>query len=178
MEACERTMLQGHCQFLLCHYHPQATTILSPKQFRSVHVGDDILLPVSVPISADNGAPLHALPGKKGHPVACLTYSAESGMGRILTAVRKSSPLKADLKPVFSSHLAKLLVTMALEQRGMAWLPKSLIEDQLQDGRLVLAGKEVWNIPIEIHIIRPVTRQTPVAEQFWTHLTNRRRLEC
>ena len=99
-------------------------------------------------------------------------------MGRILTAVRKSSPLKADLKPVFSSHLAKLLVTMALEQRGMAWLPKSLIEDQLQDGRLVLAGNEVWNIPIEIHIIRPVTRQTPVAEQFWTHLTNRRRLEC
>jgi DNA-binding transcriptional LysR family regulator len=81
--------------------------------------------------------PLHALPGTERAPVACLVYSPESGMGRIVATVRAMSPLKPTLKPAFSSHVAKLLVTMALDGRGMAWLPRSLIEEHLAAGEPV-----------------------------------------
>ena len=54
--------------------------------------------------------------------------------------------------------------------RGMAWLPQSLIADQLASGELVRAGGEGWEIPIEIHVFRPRSRLTPAAETFWTHV--------
>ena len=38
----------------------------------------------------------------------------------------------------------KLLVTMAQAGRGMAWLPESLITDQLASGDLVAAGGPEW----------------------------------
>jgi DNA-binding transcriptional LysR family regulator len=52
----------------------------------------------------------------------------------------------------------------------MAWLPQSLIGEYLDGGALVRAGDSNWDIPIEIHLFRPVPRQSPVAEDFWAHL--------
>ena len=89
MAACERLMLQGHAHFLLCHAHPAAA---SPAGFscwfRSVHLGDDHLVPVSAPMVAGADAPRFRLPGTAGAPVPALVFSAESGMGRILAAAQ------------------------------------------------------------------------------------------
>jgi hypothetical protein len=79
--ACERMMIQGQTQFLLCHYHPAAATQLSPNQFRSLHIGDDVLLPVSVPVSPGSHQPLFSLPGTADAPLPYLAYRPESGMG-------------------------------------------------------------------------------------------------
>jgi DNA-binding transcriptional LysR family regulator len=166
MRACERMMLQGEVQFLLCHHHPRVRTALDPSQFRSVRVGDDVLLPLSAP-APGGGVPLHRLPGSAEAPVACLSYRPESLLGRIVAEVGASSPVKPSLKDAFSADGAKLLVTMALDQRGMAWLPRSVIEDELASGRLVRAGGEEWDIPIEIHVFRPNARLTRTAEELW-----------
>ncbi len=170
MEACERMMVEGQAQFLLCHYHSGAPTLLSAGQFRSLRIGDDVLIPVSAPRAAGNSEPMFALPGRSDAPIPYLSYRPESGMGRIVSAVWQTSRLKAWLKPTFTSHLAKLLVTMALEQRGMAWLPQSLIGEYLDSGALLRAAPDEWDIPIEIHIFRPAPRQSPVAEKFWAHV--------
>src|SRR5208283_4566638 len=87
-------------------------------------------------------------------------------------AVRASTSMRPKLKPTFTSHLAKLLVTMALDGRGMAWLPDSLISEDLAAGRLVRAGDKEWDIPIEIHLFRPRSRLSPVAEKFWKQVAN------
>ena len=91
-------------------------------------------------------------------------------MGKILEAVRATSPLHAHLRTAFTSHLAKLLVTMAQAGRGMAWLPESLITDQLASGDLVAAGGPEWHISIEIHVFRPKLRLAQAAESFWQHV--------
>lgn len=168
MEACERLMLQGQAQFLLGHHHPAVETALSQKQFMSHAVGLDVLVPVCQPQAEHADRPTLQLPGSADEPVPYLSYRTESGMGRIVHAVRQSSPNKAHLRPTFNSHLARLLVTMALEGRGMAWLPKSLIADDLAAGKLVRAGDEAWDIPIEIHVFRSRARLPPTAERLWS----------
>jgi len=170
MDACEKIMTQGQAQFLLCHHHPAMTTLLSPAQFRSLHIGDDVLMPVSVPMAEGSSQPMFALPGSPDAPVPCLAYRKESGMGRIVEASHKIHHQQLWLKSASISHLAKFLVTMTLEKRGMAWLPKSLIDDMLQDGSLVRAGDSTWDIPMEIHIFRSRARQTPIAERFWSYI--------
>jgi DNA-binding transcriptional LysR family regulator len=172
MAACERLMLQGQAQFLLCHHHSLAETALGARQFMSKAVGEDMLIPVAAPFTPNKPEPLFALPGTEQEPVPYLCYQEDSGMGRIVAAVRASATLRPQLKPTFTSHLAKLLVTMALDGRGMAWLPESLIAEDLGAGRLVRAGGKQWDIPIEIHLFRSRSRLSPVAEKFWTHVAN------
>ncbi len=170
MEGCERLMVQGQIQFLLCHDHPQVESVLRSGDFVSARVGCDVLVPVSAPNSAQDPAPLHALPGTAEAPVSSLSFRPETALSRVLAVSRSSSPLKAHLRSAFSSQVAKLLVTMALERRGMGWLPRTLIEEHLASGHLVRAGDPAWDIPIEIRVFRPRARQSDIAERFWSEV--------
>lgn len=173
MEACERLMLAGQAQFLLCHAHPAAAGRLDAESFRSVVVGGDRLLAVTAPDAA--GRPRHLLAARENGesaPLPHLSYSRESGMGRILEAVRAVQPLPAALDTVFTSHLAAVLRTLARDGRGVAWLPESLIAEDLARGSLVHAGvpagDERWTVPVQIRLVRPRARQSKAAESFWT----------
>ena len=168
MRACEQLMLQGQANFLLCHHHPAASIRLDPQAFLSVPLGRDMLLPVSAPDA--KGRPRHVLPGRQDQPVPFLAYSAESGMGRILAATRAQDGQPAWLEPIFTSHVATVLKTMARNGRGLAWSPLSLAEDDLAHGTLVRAGNESWDMPIEVRLFRPRSRQSRAAEAFWAQL--------
>jgi DNA-binding transcriptional LysR family regulator len=135
-----------------------------------LHVGNDRLIPASVPVSGRSRKPRFKLPGTKAAPVQCLSFRPESGMGRILEAVQATSPRDVHLRTTFTSHLAKLLATMVQAGRGMAWLPESLIGPQLASGEIVAAGGPEWYVPIEIHVFRPKLRLPQAAEAFWQHI--------
>lgn len=121
MEACEEIMLGGEVHFLLCHYHADAPTRFEPSRFQSVHVGDDVLVPVCAP-DAEN-RPVWPLPGSRERRTRLLAYSQASGLGRILAAHQGGGDGIACLETVFTSHLAATLLTMAREGHGVAWLP-------------------------------------------------------
>lgn len=168
MQACEQIMLQGQANFLLCHHHPAAATRLEPQAFTSAVLGRDALIAVSA--GGEARRPRHALPGSPDRPVPFLAYTAESGMGRILAAARGQDWQPVWLEPVFTSHVATVLKTMARSGRGLAWSPLSLVEEDLAQGALVRAGEPCWDIPIEIRLFRPRLRQSEAAESFWTQL--------
>jgi DNA-binding transcriptional LysR family regulator len=163
---CEALMLQGRVQFLLCHVHEQAPGRLDASAFRSVRVGTDTLLPVCTP--ARSGRPSHPLDGSgRRARVPLLAYSAESGLGRVVRTLRAEALDKAQAEPVFTAHLATLLKSMALDGRGVAWLPRTLIDDELREGRLVEAGSGGWAIEVEIRLFRRQASELPAAEAFW-----------
>ena len=162
---CEALMLQGRVQFLLCHAHEQVPGRLDSATYRSVRVGTDTLLPVAAPDKA--GRPQHRLSAAGRARVPVLAYSAESGIGRVVRALRGAALEAARVEPVFTAHLATLLKAMALEGRGVAWLPMSLIADDLQRGRLVEAGQAEWRVDLEVRLFRSPAALPPAAEAFW-----------
>jgi LysR family transcriptional regulator, hypochlorite-specific transcription factor HypT len=166
MQAGEQLMLQGRAQFLLCHHHPAATTALDPRNFSSIALGRDCLIPLSLPDPA-GGAPRHALPGRPETPSALLAYGEESGMGRIIAAAQGASGTVAHLAPIFTSHAVMVLAAMARDGYGLAWLPASLVQADIDAGRLVRAGDAQWDVPMEIRLYRPRARQSATAEAFW-----------
>lgn len=161
MVACERLMIEGRVQFLLCHHHDLATTRLG-SEFRSVRVGEDVLLPVMAP-----GA--FAKNDTAAAPQLCFT--AESGMGRILAAAWAAAGRPAPAQPAFSSHLASVLTAMARDRRGIAWTARSLVEDDLRSGKLEHASSAADEVPIEIRLWRAKARQSPAAEALWERVT-------
>lgn len=171
MQGCERIMLQGRAQFLLCHHHPAASTRLNPNDFQSIRLGEDVMVPVSIREAA-TGMPRYALPGTADAPLPHLAFSEESGMGRIVAASWAQNGCTAHLKPVFSSHVAVVLKTLAVDGRGVAWSPLSLLgEDLAPGGKLVRAGDASWDIPMEIRLYRPKARLNTRAEDFWAQVS-------
>ena len=164
---CEALMLQSKVQFVLSHAHAKAAGALDGYACRSAHVGDDRLVPVSVPDAA--GRPRHA-PTAKGS--ALLQYTEESGLGRILRTVLSRRFDQWSPQIVFTAHAASVLRTMALDGRGLAWLPETLVRDDLAAGRLVAAAGDAWNVPLEIRLYREREPLGPVAEAFWRSATS------
>lgn len=173
MAGCERMMLQGQAQFLLCHHHPSTAVSFKPNYFTSVDVGRDTLIPVSAPMSEESAQPRFALPGRLDAPTPYLAFTEVSGMGRILASAHALENRPMWLAPGFTSHVATVLAAMARAGRGLAWLPLSLIGGDLKQGVLVRAGDPHWDIPIDIRLFRPRARQNAVAEAFWARLKAR-----
>jgi LysR family transcriptional regulator, hypochlorite-specific transcription factor HypT len=168
MQHCETLMLQGRAQFLLSHAHRQVPGRLDLPSYRYVEVGTDRLLPVSAPDR--QGRARHPLRTRGKARVPMLAYSTESGIGRMVRALRGAALEQARVEPVFTAHLATVLRTMALDSRGVAWLPATLVDDDLKAGRLVTAGPAHWNVDVEIRLTRSAAAIPPVAEAFWQAL--------
>ncbi len=169
MAACEELLVQGQVHFLLCHFNDLAPGRLDSSDFRSVTVGQDMLVPYSGVDGA--GAPIWRL-DEGGGPAPLLAYTAESGLGRIWMAQAFAADARR-FDTVFSAHLAATLLGMAREGRGIAWLPAGLVVDQVAANRLAPAGEERWHVPLSIRVVRPASRLTMRAEAFWERIMGR-----
>ncbi|QDM14723.1 LysR family transcriptional regulator [Tardiphaga sp. vice352] len=166
MAACEQIMQRGRAQFLLCHAHRNSPNRLDADGFDSAVVGHDVLIPLAAP--APDGGALWSLDEATKAPIPYLAYSAESGLGRIVAA-HKARKRRA-LDNVFTSQLAATLHSLALARRGIAWLPQSLAQDDIDHGRLVAAGGRASRIAVEIRLYRPHAHQGRAAEALWARL--------
>jgi DNA-binding transcriptional LysR family regulator len=144
---CEALLASRQVQFVVAH----ARAGLGARDVPSIVIGHDMLLPVRAP---------------RGPEGALLQFSDESGLGRILR-----QELGADLsamQPVFTAHLASVLKSMAVEAKGTAWLPESLVRDELASGKLQeAAGRANWRVPLEIRLYRDAAPMSAHAERFW-----------
>lgn len=83
-----------------------------------------------------------------------LAYTEASGLGRIVAHRLRRDGEFASREPPFTSHLAAVLMSMALENKGLAWLPLILADAEWREEQLVRALGPDWDIPVEIHITR------------------------
>jgi LysR family transcriptional regulator, hypochlorite-specific transcription factor HypT len=150
LERCEALLAQRQVQFVIAHAVPGAGGDRDAAP--SLAIGSDVLLPVHA-----RGAPERALLG----------FSDGSGLGRIVRQVLGPELAGAGWQPVFTAHLASVLRSMALDGRGLAWLPQSLVREDLQAQRLEVSGPAHWRIPVEIRLVRDATPLGPHAEAFW-----------
>ncbi len=165
LHRCEALLAQSKVQFVLCHAHANAPSQLHAQGYPSVRVGTDVLRPVCA--VGPDGQALFRLLERAGAAAPLLAYSVESGLGNILHQTIAGALGKLTTQTVFTAHLASVLRTMALEGRGIAWLPQSLVGDDLSAGRLVAAATPQWDIDLEIRVYRSHAQMGRAAEALW-----------
>jgi len=174
-QVCEDLMAQRRVQFLLCYGHPEVKSRLDEGQYPVTRLGEDELLPVCAPDAS--GQALYG-PHTQGM-VPVLEYSEASGLGRIMRSQLK--PLRtagagaqntSQVSVVFTAHNAFLIKSMALQGKGIAWLPRTLITDELHSGKLVMAADQDWSLRVQIRLYRQKSEMTPVAEELWNLVSN------
>lgn len=159
MVVCEEMLRSGEVDFLICHGHPLVKDQLSEDFFSKKKVGRDQLVLV-----CGMGFDLAQCSNQR---VPFLRYSDESSLWRIIDF---SIPLMANLPNldiVFESHLSPVLLSMVIENKGIAWLPESIVEQEILNGRLKQIEKEKFSIPLEIRLHRPKESLGAFSEAFW-----------
>lgn len=158
---CEDHLIQGRVQFVLCHGHRSVHGRLDAR-FPHAVVGTDVLVPVSAPVRARASTPRYAM----SRDAPMLDYSAESGLGRIVQAAAGPRE-RARGTTVLTAHLASVLKKMAIDGRGIAWLPESLVVDELRARRLVRAAPRAARLPVELRLHRSEAPLAPRAQRLW-----------
>lgn len=161
-------LVNGNCELMLAYEHPELPLHLDPTRYPHLTVGRDMFVPVCVP--NQRSAPAFRLPGTPGKPLPLIAYSATAYFGRCLELLLQRSGARPALAPRFESDMADVLKKLALNGDGIAWLPRSLIEQELADGRLVPAGDRKWQLDLELRLYRDHNNRTPLLADLWAYL--------
>lgn len=159
---------EGHCDLMLGYNHPRVPVSLDSERFRSLTVGSDLLMPVSVPTS--RGAPVFALAdasGKASSPTPFLAYTANTTLGRVVESILEQKQAHRRLVRCYEADMAMLLLKMASEGHGVAWLPHSTVAHALAAGTLVRAGDDSWCSPLQICAYRSAYSANPTLHALW-----------
>lgn len=161
---------EGSCDLMIVYHHPLAPIVLDPERFGSLTLGHDTFIPLC---AADKGGkPLFQLPGRAGKPVPHLAYTATTFLGRVAEIVIKNGPAPSMLERCYEADMALLLMRMAVEGYGVAWLPESAVTEELKHGRLVRAGVEGWSTRLEIRTYCSIANRNPTMRDLWRALEN------
>ncbi|WP_454766394.1 LysR substrate-binding domain-containing protein [Cupriavidus campinensis] len=159
---------EGHCDLMLGYNHPRVPVSLDAERFASLAVGADTLVPVSAPTS--RGRPRYGVPDGRSAPMPFLAYTPNTTLGRVLDTVLEARDAHRGLVRCYEADMAMLLLKMATEGHGLAWLPLSTAAEALADGSLVHAGDASWHAELGIFAYRSVISSNPTLLEFWRML--------
>ena len=159
---------EGSCDLMLVYHHPLAPILLDSEKFGSLTLGHDAFIPVCAPDSS--GTALYPLPGTSSTTVPHLAYTATTFLGRVAEIVINNGPTVCRLERCYEADMTMLLMRMAVEGYGVAWLLQSAVMDELQRGQLVKAGGDEWSTRLEIRSYCSITNQNPTMRNLWKTL--------
>ncbi|MDR5888361.1 MULTISPECIES: LysR substrate-binding domain-containing protein [Halomonas] len=157
---------EGNCDLMLAYYDPYATMQLDAEVFPSFSIGQVKMVPVSLP--DESGKPRFPLEGRQEVPY--LAYTQGAFLGRSVRMLLKNDPLRMRLRVVYETAMAEGLKGMVLQGVGMAWIPDFCIREELNSGRLVRAGAESYDVPLEIRLYRCSLVHKPGVEKLWRQM--------
>lgn len=149
--------------FFICYDDASGSNFIDGDKFPQKRLGLDELLLVSKP-DAD-GHPVHALP--ETGSCSILRYSMNAHLFR---PIRNHSIRHLGHIEFFPTHEAAttaVLRALCLQGNGMAWLPRTVVADDLEAGTLVPVTQEFGRIPLEIVIFRHKDNDEPHVDRIW-----------
>ncbi|TRO10404.1 LysR family transcriptional regulator [Ectopseudomonas mendocina] len=161
---------EGGCDMMIVYHHPAAPILLNREHFDSQALGRDALIPLCAPDK--RGKPLYPL-SRGDNAVPYLAYTATTFLGRVVDIVIKNGPVPVPLERCYEADMAMLLMRMAVEGYGVAWLPQSAVIDELERGLLVRAGGEQWSTRLEIRSYCAIANQNPTMRNLWKTLEDK-----
>jgi len=153
--------------FFISYLDPNIRLQGDAEIFESLKLGEESLVPVVCP--NEDGTPSWWLPDKPQEPIPCLHTLADNSPWPIKSHMENKYKGLV-FKSVYESSIGTTLKAMALEGFGLAWIPRSLIADELASGKLVRAAERADDILVDIKIYRCTKYNEPRVDKFWTVL--------
>ncbi|MDC8759517.1 LysR substrate-binding domain-containing protein [Janthinobacterium fluminis] len=167
-------LVDGGCDLLLCYHHPRQPVQLDPGSYDMLVLGREALRAYARCDKART--PDFALPGSAAEPLPFLSYTNNAYLGRMVELILTDARQPLHLATCYETDMAEGLKMMALEGRGVAFLPESAVTRELKQKQLARAdgGAPGWEIDMEIRLYRerpsPQRPGKPMVESLWQYL--------
>ncbi len=154
--------------FLLHYGHGVGLLAMDANKFDFIVVGQDLLVPVchhslresyATSLSSDSTDPLPYISPWRTSSIAYL----------IAEKIAQNHP-STRLDTVVESSIVGCTKGYVSQGTGVAWLPTSAIQSELNSGEFVKLSDESFEIPLSIELYRYVSNSNPVAARFWKHI--------
>lgn len=162
---CVRDLEEGSVDLLVCYTHLGLPLQISAERYPCLTLTRDVLTPVSR--AGADGRPMHALRPGTGAAVPWLSYSADAQLGRLVELAIDTAEPPLALHSVLESALVEALRAAALEGLGVAWLPGSVVTDDLNHKRLVRAGPASLDVPLRVRMFAGQALQEGPLHGLW-----------
>ncbi|MDI9246458.1 LysR family transcriptional regulator [Marinobacter sp. CHS3-4] len=160
----------GECDFVLCYWHqdlPWGDRLVSEK-FEWLELARETLVPVSV--SQPSGEPRFALPGTPEQPLPLIAYHPRGFLQSAIEGHVARLSQTANFLPLNENTQSAGVKALIKQGFGMGWLPSRMTEKSEQYGSLVRAGDPVWDVPLQIRLIRLRDSRSDDLLTLWNQL--------
>jgi len=171
-------LVEGGCDLLLCYHHPRQPVQLDPGRYDKLVLGSEALRPYAR--CDKTKTPELLLPGRKTSPLPFLSYTNNAYLGRMVDLILADTKTPLHLDTRYETDMAEGLKMMALEGRGIAFLPESAVVREVKQKLLARAdgGSAEWEIEMEIRLYRerpsPSRPGKPIVGLLWDYLASTR----
>jgi DNA-binding transcriptional LysR family regulator len=146
-------LVDGGCDLLLCYHHPRQPVQLDPGRYDMLVMGREALRAYARTDKARQ--PEFQLPGRKNAPLPFLSYTPNAYLGRMVDLILADAKPPLHLDKRYETDMAEGLKMMALEGRGIAFLPESAVTREVKQKLLARADEGgSWEIEMEIRLYR------------------------
>jgi DNA-binding transcriptional LysR family regulator len=159
--------LAGNSDLLLCYASVNLSEQLQRDDIESLSVGFDQLIPVS--LANSDGSPLY--PAQDNSELIMLSHPTQSFFGQLIASQSFSQlPRTVTLDHRYQSSLSEGLKALVLKGLGIAFLPRSIIADEINSGKVVQLTDILLSIPLEIKLLHLKDSESVSANKLWQYL--------
>jgi len=168
------SMVEGGCDLLLCYHHPRQPVQLDSGRYDMLVLGHEALRPYAR--CNRFGVPDFVLPGSALRPLPFLSYTSNAYLGRMVELILADAQHPLHLQKCYETDMAEGLKMMALEGRGVVFLPESSVTRELRQKQLARADDDqpACQVEMEIRLYREkpsVARPgKPLVGRLWDYL--------
>lgn len=168
---CLTDLRDGELDFVIAYDSSANRTLGRDRNFESIIIGHDTLLPVCK--CASDGLPLFPFDDRSTLEVPYLRFGASAPISAHIEPVLEANDLTQRLRTVYENSMAGALRIRAREGAGVAWLPRSLVSPDIEAGLLVQTGDPAWEANLDIRLFRVRGQTNDLTRDIWAFLSVR-----
>jgi DNA-binding transcriptional LysR family regulator len=161
---CVTRFVSGEADFLVCYEAPDAAPTLPTAGAKRLYLGGETLVPVAAPELADRVA------GNENQQEAMplLAHPRDSFMGQVIErACLRELVMTRNIEVVCETAYSTGLKQLAVAGLGIAWLPDSLVADDIAAGALQSLTETFAAPELQIVMYAQLKFHTPEARSVW-----------
>ena len=157
--------------FVISFESSHAAGVERNPDITSLKIGSDQLVPVCK--AHPDGSPQFGIDDANAGPIPFLKFDESAPIRKHIEPILAERGICKRLDLVYQSSLAGALRLRARDGLGVAWLPLSLVQPDIDSGLLAWAGQSYWAIDVDICLHRLERNTTAVVTEMWRYLEHR-----
>ena len=164
---CIESLTLGRSELAICYSHILGPQYLNSDQFETLTLMQDPLVLVASPQVADRlGQALDTQ--TNGETLPLVSYSPGCFLGKMQEILTKHYYAKRIVfHTVFESSMSETLKRMILAGQGIGWLPQSVIEDELQQNKLLVLPAGGAILELDVVLVRKSATGSALMQKIW-----------